>query len=66
VCAAATKQTKLKLKVAVGVVEAGAALLTDAAVEPPLDAANVVTRLVYMPSEVWPGHSDHDWVATKS
>jgi len=63
VCAAATKQTKLKLKVAVGVVEAGVALLTDAAVEPPLDAANVVTRLVYMPSEVWPGHSEHDWVA---
>ena len=62
-CAAATKQTKLKLKVAVGVVEAGAALLTDAAVEPPLDAANVVTRLVHVPPEMWPGLSEHGWVA---
>ena len=62
-CAAATKQTRLKLKVAVGVVEAGAALLTDAAVEPPLDAANVVTRLVHVPPEMWPGLSEHGWVA---
>ena len=62
-CTAATKQTKIKFKVAVGVVEAGAALLTDAAVEPPLDPANVVTRHVYLPPDMWPGLSEHGWVA---
>ena len=62
-CTDATKQTTIKFKIAVGVVEAGAALLTDAAVEPPLDAANVVTRLVHVPPEMWPGLSEHGWVA---
>ena len=61
--AAKQKQTTIKYKIAVGVVEAGAALLKDAPVEPPLDAANVVTRLVHVPPEMWPGLSVHGWVA---
>ena len=62
-CTDATKQTTIKFKIAVGVVEAGAALLTDAAVEPPLDKTNVVTRYVYVPPAMWPGESEHGWVA---
>ena len=61
--AAKQKQTTIKYKIAVGVVEAGAALLTDAPVEPPLNPANVVTRYVYVPPDMWPGLSEHGWVA---
>ena len=51
------------IKIPIGPVAEGAALLTDPAVEPPLDASNVVSRFVYVPPEVWPGLSAYGWVA---
>ena len=56
------QQLKLQFKIPIGPVAKGAALLTDPAVEPPLDATNVVSRFVYVPPSVWPGLSEYGWV----
>lgn len=57
------QQMKLQFKIPIGPVAKGAALLTDPAVEPPLDARNVVSRFVYVPPSVWPDLSEYGWVA---
>ena len=58
------KQAKLKLKVQIGPVlkESDPALTMDP-VEPALSESKLVTRLVLVPANIWPGQSTHGWVA---
>ena len=58
-----TKQTKLKLKIKLGPIGDGDAVIEQEPIDPPLERSNAAGRLVLVPPHEWPGLTTHGWVA---